>query len=760
MTGCSWDEALVDGRPECSSARWAAIGGLLGAMLLAVCCGAAPFWLIYRRRRKSASEAGSRAWPSQAEREDLEESVGGLPSPTSSAFSLHLEDSMEDVMKEVWDPEPPNEADAVPMLLYVSSPKIHASCTGEYELVPGERPNGQPLWAKKGGDRWLYSGVDGRWYVGGIRSKDMNFACASGFIYCHQLHRSAPPDELTSGWEWGQGKGWFKDPGITVTAMESPISAKAAKAAAFVKQDSGLWCKEAEVAMPPAVLKDTGGLWPKPLKDLQEDGLGTYVVTHEHAAVTAGVHLSSPVDFLSAGAYVNVLEVVRCPEQNRIRGRIEKPDGWISLENLEDGYRWAVRQSISDAATETTTSSPSMQLAASDASTDTEPGSFRLPERMSPPVASAPCPTSGHSPGLRARTVDPPESRPLPPKDPPLALRVRSPNGQASCAGVYELVQGERPNGQALWKQQDVNHWIYCGKNGRWAIAGLDVKEDGFSRTAGFISQTEVSRDQLPDEYTSPWQRWDGSQFVTDPEIEVATAQPKSGGGEGGASSSAGPEPKRVQPRKSFMQPRKSFSIWKKTEVPSSPPTASSSSTSGSIEVSLECVQAVGIDVAGMSRFQRCISKSVTQVTPWRIGPRLQPQIFSGLSMKAWSQDCFFELTWKPPCLYLTRPALGPLLLIRGEPVRQPWSHLPHGAEIGLCGSEGEAPHLTLQVLLEGRPRLSRKPQRPGGPDRREGNALQADGGPCVMDLRGCGLSAEGRSAVQASRAETLRVIV
>mmetsp|Transcript_38186 Transcript_38186/g.70985 ORF Transcript_38186/g.70985 Transcript_38186/m.70985 type:complete len:193 (+) Transcript_38186:120-698(+) len=45
---------------------------------------------------------------------------------------------------------------------------------------------------------------------------------------------------------------------------------------------------------------------------------------------------------LSAGAVVDVVEVVLQLEDNRVRGRLQFPDGWISLVNLETGYRWAV----------------------------------------------------------------------------------------------------------------------------------------------------------------------------------------------------------------------------------------------------------------------------------------------------------------------------------------------------------------------------------------------------------------------------------
>lgn len=55
--------------------------------------------------------------------------------------------------------------------------------------------------------------------------------------------------------------------------------------------------------------------------------------------ITEGQNL---VGRLEKGAIVNVLEVRAVPKEKRIRGRIEKPPGWISLENTETKFRWAV----------------------------------------------------------------------------------------------------------------------------------------------------------------------------------------------------------------------------------------------------------------------------------------------------------------------------------------------------------------------------------------------------------------------------------
>merc|ERR1719375_473169 len=46
---------------------------------------------------------------------------------------------------------------------------------------------------------------------------------------------------------------------------------------------------------------------------------------------------------LQPGDEVMVVEIVGVSEDNRIRGRLESPSGWISLLNTENDYRWAER---------------------------------------------------------------------------------------------------------------------------------------------------------------------------------------------------------------------------------------------------------------------------------------------------------------------------------------------------------------------------------------------------------------------------------
>lgn len=78
------------------------------------------------------------------------------------------------------------------------------------------------------------------------------------------------------------------------------------------------------------------------------------MITHHEAAVKADISLLSPVlDTLASGRLVKVLEVVaHYADQGerviRTRARIEHPDGWISLVDHDEDYRFAVKSSLKD----------------------------------------------------------------------------------------------------------------------------------------------------------------------------------------------------------------------------------------------------------------------------------------------------------------------------------------------------------------------------------------------------------------------------
>mmetsp|Transcript_11688 Transcript_11688/g.22239 ORF Transcript_11688/g.22239 Transcript_11688/m.22239 type:complete len:284 (+) Transcript_11688:45-896(+) len=77
-----------------------------------------------------------------------------------------------------------------------------------------------------------------------------------------------------------------------------------------------------------------------------QDRPGQYVVIHDSTFVSASPGLPTDedvVEFIRAGTVVEVVEVLRNPDSKRVRGQISAPPGWISLLDLDSGYRWACR---------------------------------------------------------------------------------------------------------------------------------------------------------------------------------------------------------------------------------------------------------------------------------------------------------------------------------------------------------------------------------------------------------------------------------
>lgn len=114
-----------------------------------------------------------------------------------------------------------DDAEEAPPVLYITVPKIasgtpdQVQCTGKYELVPGDRPNGRPLWIHSRGNRWLYCGRDKIWYVGDEEEKDLQFVdCDSGYIR-QEDPKGMMPHELDG--PWTRGPDWTPEYGIIVS---------------------------------------------------------------------------------------------------------------------------------------------------------------------------------------------------------------------------------------------------------------------------------------------------------------------------------------------------------------------------------------------------------------------------------------------------------------------------------------------------------------------------------------------------------------
>merc|ERR1719362_1632793 len=75
------------------------------------------------------------------------------------------------------------------------------------------------------------------------------------------------------------------------------------------------------------------------------DGPGLYAVTN-HVAVDPTERLAGDMDVvqeLEPGTLVRVVCVVLRSDEAKVRARLDYPQGWISLHDTSDGFRWAIR---------------------------------------------------------------------------------------------------------------------------------------------------------------------------------------------------------------------------------------------------------------------------------------------------------------------------------------------------------------------------------------------------------------------------------
>jgi len=78
----------------------------------------------------------------------------------------------------------------------------------------------------------------------------------------------------------------------------------------------------------------------------EEDSSGYYTIIHDKVSVTGARARGGEGDVvakLGAGASVKVSEVATLTDQHRVRGRIEKPAGWVTLMDTESGRRCAIK---------------------------------------------------------------------------------------------------------------------------------------------------------------------------------------------------------------------------------------------------------------------------------------------------------------------------------------------------------------------------------------------------------------------------------
>lgn len=113
----------------------------------------------------------------------------------------------------------------------------------------------------------------------------------------------------------------------------------------------------------------------------------------------------------------------------------------------------------------------------------------------------------------------------------PLALVVRSPNGQGSCEGVYTLAveAAGRPQGMPVWRN-DKCRWLYSSTVGTWSIGGSRARSSNFTNHSAHIFSHIMHDGAMPDQVPGTWWRAEGQHFTEDLDVVVTAVDRCCGG--------------------------------------------------------------------------------------------------------------------------------------------------------------------------------------------------------------------------------------
>lgn len=105
----------------------------------------------------------------------------------------------------------------VPTELIVVSLSKQVAFAGRYQLISNQNPNGCPVWQHQDHERYLYSGVNGKWHFGANPEKEKGFLCSRGFILHPSRHNGVMPSQMPRGeWKAHTGMTHETDPSIEV----------------------------------------------------------------------------------------------------------------------------------------------------------------------------------------------------------------------------------------------------------------------------------------------------------------------------------------------------------------------------------------------------------------------------------------------------------------------------------------------------------------------------------------------------------------
>eukprot|EP00927_Polykrikos_kofoidii_P031002 TRINITY_DN26664_c0_g1_i1.p1 TRINITY_DN26664_c0_g1~~TRINITY_DN26664_c0_g1_i1.p1 ORF type:complete len:695 (-),score=111.97 TRINITY_DN26664_c0_g1_i1:103-2088(-) len=118
----------------------------------------------------------------------------------------------------------PQVAPVISESVFMFSPSNMQRCAGRYELLRNEEVNGFPIWKQRGGNRWLYCGRSSRWYVGGMKEKNLNFECSRGIARSPLVRGRVPmPYGFAGCWEVLVHGTWHEDVDIRFSSEEPEL---------------------------------------------------------------------------------------------------------------------------------------------------------------------------------------------------------------------------------------------------------------------------------------------------------------------------------------------------------------------------------------------------------------------------------------------------------------------------------------------------------------------------------------------------------
>eukprot|EP00440_Ansanella_granifera_P008704 gb/GFBE01009433.1/.p1 GENE.gb/GFBE01009433.1/~~gb/GFBE01009433.1/.p1 ORF type:complete len:764 (+),score=114.80 gb/GFBE01009433.1/:1-2292(+) len=142
---------------------------------------------------------------------------GSMPHLLSRGWGVKTDDGCEhDPGIEVRQSSP-----APPDMLYLSSPSAQQRMAGAY-LLSTHFANGQPVWKRAGSgqEAWIYSGLNGHWYVSSRKAFDKEFNCCTGCVMSVFPHGGAMP-HLADSWQFKDDGCWTPHSDIELQATSS-----------------------------------------------------------------------------------------------------------------------------------------------------------------------------------------------------------------------------------------------------------------------------------------------------------------------------------------------------------------------------------------------------------------------------------------------------------------------------------------------------------------------------------------------------------